>query len=196
MFILAIGICSCVASNLGTSPTNSVPYVCSVCADVDLGICTTLYLSLLIVLQWIILGKDFKLVMLLQLFPSFLIGIYVSFITRIFELFPAPTFYPVQLAYSIFGIVVSAIGVITYLDHNIVSLPAEGMVEAFVHRFHMEFPYAKMLFDCLMVTLSVAIAFICTGGIVGVREGTALSAFGVGFSIKTIRKYRAKRKKA
>ena len=47
-------------------------------------------------------------------------------------------------------------------------------------------------FDITSISLAALISLVCTGGIVGLREGTVLAALGVGRVLALLEKYQGK----
>jgi hypothetical protein len=66
LLLIAFGVAISVNSNLGVSPVNSLPYVVSQIIHVPMGTCVTVIFCFYILLQVIILRKDFQPVQLLQ----------------------------------------------------------------------------------------------------------------------------------
>ena len=66
LLLLAFGVAVSVNSDLGVSPVNSLPYVISQIIHVQLGTCVTVVFCSYIVLQVLILRKDFQIINLLQ----------------------------------------------------------------------------------------------------------------------------------
>lgn len=48
---------------------------------------------------------------------------------------------------------------------------------------------SKMFFDCTVVVIAAALSLIFMKELVGVREGTIMAAFGVGFCMKRLSGY-------
>ncbi|MFI3208388.1 MAG: hypothetical protein R3Y40_04565 [Eubacteriales bacterium] len=67
LFIMAIGISLAIISDLGVSPVSSIPYVVSVITGIDLGMCTTTVFICFIGIQWILLGREFRLRNMIQI---------------------------------------------------------------------------------------------------------------------------------
>ena len=84
-------------SALGVSPVTCLANVVSNITAVDLGICTTAVYCLYILAEFLILRRDFKPNMLLQIVASFIFGMLVSLSTALFAFLPAPTTYPMRL---------------------------------------------------------------------------------------------------
>ena len=66
------------------------------------------------------------------------------------------------------------------------------MVLAFSVVLRKSFGTVKVWNDVTLVLLAVVLGFVCLGHVAGVREGTVVSAFLVGFLIKGIAALRAK----
>ena len=77
LFLLAMGVAISVNSNLGVSPVNSLPYVISKIINVQLGTCVTAVFCSYILMQIIILRKEFQIINLLQIVFSTIFGYFV-----------------------------------------------------------------------------------------------------------------------
>ncbi|MFI3212880.1 MAG: DUF6198 family protein [Eubacteriales bacterium] len=187
-FLIAIGVCFSIKSDLGVSPVSSTPYVISLISGIEFGLCTTLVYISFILLQIILMGKNFKIINLLQIANSSLFGLFVTLAGLATTWLPTPTNYMIRLLYCGIAIFLIALGIMFYLGANVLSLPGEGAVQAIAYRFHIIVPTAKTIFDCSVVCLAIALSFIFTGTLVGIREGTVLTAIFVGFCLKFLQK--------
>lgn len=179
LFIMAVGVTFSVKSNLGVSPVNAIPYVVSLISGLDLGLCVTTIFCSYIILQVLILKKDFKLHSLLQIICASLFGYFVSFSNIIFSFTPSEN-YIIRLIYMGISIIMIGVGVYLYLEARLVPLPAEGVMMALKEKTVFEFHNIKMGFDVATVILAVIISFIFFKNISGVREGTIIAAILVG----------------
>ena len=75
LFVNSLGVALITKANLGTSPISSIPYVLSLNFALSLGNFTIIFSILLIVLQIVILGKNFKPESLLQIPVSIAFGL-------------------------------------------------------------------------------------------------------------------------
>ena len=66
LLFISIGIAFCKLSDLGLSPTASVSYVISEVFHTDLGLCTTLFMLFLMMLEFAILRREFPIKNLLR----------------------------------------------------------------------------------------------------------------------------------
>ena len=74
LFVNSLGVSLITKANLGTSPISSIPYVLSLNFPLSLGNFTVIFSLLLIFLQLLILGRNFKAEHALQIPVSFAFG--------------------------------------------------------------------------------------------------------------------------
>ena len=184
LFIMAIGVVFSVKSALGVSPVTCLANVVHQISAVDMGICTTLTYCFYILVEVVILRRDFKPAMLLQIVASTIFGTLVSLATKLFTFLPAPEMYIMRLVYLICSIPIVALGVMLYLTPQILPTPGEGLSIAISKKTGKSVANCKMITDCCLVVLSVIVSLIFFGKLVGVREGTVISALTVGFVMK------------
>ncbi len=188
LFITALGVCFSIISSLGVSPSSSIPYITSVITAVELGTCTTLVLIGFVILQILILGKQFKKKDLLQIVAGSVFGSFVTVAGIVTSGIQVSEIYAIQLFHCALGVIFIALGVKLYLAPNILSLPAEGLMQAVSVRFKIPVPTAKIISDCALVVIALILSLIFLGEINGIREGTVISAVCVGLCLKLFNK--------
>ncbi len=179
LFIMAIGITFSIKSNLGISPVNSVPYVISLFTPLSQGIWIIVIFSSFILVQILLLRRDFKPVNLFQILFSSIYGYFVTWSNSLLS-FTAPTNYALRLILLAISIILVAIGLILYLKANLMPLPAEGCILAIQTKTGIVFHKIKSSFDITMVTISISLSFIFMGHLLGIREGTVIAAIFIG----------------
>ena len=195
LYLMAIGVVFSARSNLGVSPVGSLANVLyqielSIGAPsyINLGNCTIAVYCLYILVEALLLRRDFKPHMLLQLVASFLFGQLVNLATAMLSFLPAPGNYALQMLYLLCSVPLVAAGVMLYLSPNILPTPGEGMSLAISKLTGLSVGSSKTIFDCSMVVISAATSLIFFHGLVGVREGTVICALLVGFVMKQLQK--------
>lgn len=182
--ILAIGVNISKQSGLGISPVSSIPYSVELVWGIELGTATYLIYSIVMLLQIVILRKDYKIKNLLQIVPTFILGTLITYTGTKYLLFwlPAPANYVFQLIYLFISIIVIGTGVTLFLVANIMPLPAEGLSAAIVQATNekIKFGNAKSIVDTCMVLTSAVLSLTFLGELRAVREGTILAALLVG----------------
>lgn len=187
LFVNSLGVALITKANLGTSPISSIPYVLSLSFPFSLGQFTIFFSILLIVLQLIILGRNFKLEHLLQIPVSLAFGYFID-LCMMLLFFVQPTFYVLKVVYLLIGCGILGVGVYMEVLANVIMLPGESFVRAVVFRCKTEFGVTKVAFDVSMAVIAGILGIVLTGHLNGVREGTVIAALLVGFIARLLGK--------
>lgn len=189
LLFLAFGVAFSVNSNLGVSPVNSLPYVVSLITETDLGTCVIVIFGSYILVQILLLRRNFQWVNLTQMVFSTLFGYFVDFAKWVVGDFALPTYFG-QLAMLAISIIMVAAGVCLYMDVKLVNMPMEGMTHAIKEILlpGLEFHDVKVIMDCVVVGIGVVLSFLFLGRLDGIREGTVICALLVGKLMKPIKK--------
>ena len=187
LFVNSLGVALITKANLGTSPISSIPYVLSLNFALSLGNFTIIFSILLIVLQIVILGKNFKPESLLQIPVSIAFGFFIDFSMILLNALN-PQMYAAKVAYLLIGCLILGVGVYMEVLADVVMLPGESFVRAVVARWETEFGVTKIAFDVSMAVIAAAASFFLARELNGVREGTIVAALLVGFIARTIGK--------
>lgn len=188
LFVNSLGVALITKANLGTSPISSIPYVLSLNYAFTLGNFTIFFSILLIVLQLILLGKNFKLEHFLQIPVSLAFGYFIDFCMMLLG-FVNPSTYLVKVIDLLIGCLILGVGVYMEVLADVVMLPGESFVRAVVFRWKTEFGVTKICFDVSMAVIAAVLSFVLAGRLDGVREGTVVAALLVGFIARTIGRY-------
>ena len=180
LMLLALGIAASMQSNLGSSPVASVPYMFNLTTGLEMGLATIMWQTFLVLLQFIILRRDFKPWILLQLITGFLFGYCNTFACWIFSLFPAPQSMVMRLVFTCIGFVVGGFGVWLYSSSDVINMPSEGIVVVIAQKLGKPFHIIKIFFDVtsVVIALSCCLVFIRSLGSVGI--GTVIIAVMLG----------------
>ena len=187
LFVNSLGVSLITKANLGTSPISSIPYVLSLNFPFTLGNFTIFFSIFLIVLQLIILRKNFKLEHILQIPVSIIFGYFID-ITMILFFWVNPEAYIMKIVYLLIGCLILGVGVYMEVLADVVMLPGESFVRAIVLTWKTNFGTTKICFDVSMSVIAAVLSFIFAGKLAGVREGTVIAALLVGFIARLIAK--------
>jgi len=179
LMLLAFGVAISVNSNLGVSPVNSLPYVISQIVNVQLGTCVTAVFCSYIALQILILRREFQLVNLLQILFSTLFGYFVDLAKLLIGDFALPG-YVGKLAMLAVSIVFIALGILLYMEAQLVPMPMEGLTACIAKKLDKPFPKMKTVVDCIVVGIGIVLCFAFLGRLDGIREGTVITAMVAG----------------
>lgn len=187
LFVNSLGVSLITKANLGTSPISSIPYVLSLNFPFTLGNFTIFFSIFLIVLQLIILRKNFKLEHILQIPVSIIFGYFID-LTMIFFSWVNPEAYIMKIVYLLIGCLILGAGVYMEVLADVVMLPGESFVRAIVLTWKTNFGTTKICFDVSMSVIAAVLSFVFAGRLDGVREGTVIAALLVGFIARLIGK--------
>ena len=184
IFIIAVVIQSCgialvVKSLLGTSPISSFPYVLSIIFPMTLGEFTFIFNMLLVLLQLILLKKNFHRIQFLQVPMTFIFAVSIDVFMALFS-FINTDIYLLKFLILLIGASFVSLGVALQGIANVLMLPGEGVVYAISRKFKFDFGKVKTFNDVTLVTLAIITSYYYLGRIEGIREGTLISALITG----------------
>lgn len=188
LFVNGLGVSFITKAGLGTSPITSIPYTLSLGFTPTVGMFTLVFNIFLIILQVILLRRNFQLQNLLQL-P--IIALFSFFIDLTMSLlgFMQPETYAMKVVSLIVGCLILGFGVFIEMVANVAMLPGEATVRAVSDVFSTDFGKTKIAFDSSMTIIAAFLSFIMFKHLDGVREGTIVAAILVGFIARLFKKY-------
>ncbi len=188
LFVNGLGVSFITKAGLGTSPITSIPYTLSLGFTPTVGMFTLVFNIFLIILQVILLRRNFQLQNLLQL-P--IIALFSFFIDLTMSLlgFMQPETYAMKVVSLIVGCLILGFGVFMEMVSNVAMLPGEATVRAVSDVFSTDFGKTKIAFDSSMTVIAAILSFIMFKHLDGVREGTIVAAILVGFIARLFKKY-------
>lgn len=188
LFVNGLGVSFITKAGLGTSPITSIPYTLSLGFTPTVGMFTFVFNIFLIILQLILLRRNFQLQNLLQL-P--IIALFSFFIDLTMSLlgFMQPETYAMKVVSLIVGCLILGFGVFMEMAANVAMLPGEATVRAVSDVFSTDFGKTKIAFDSSMTVIAAILSFIMFKHLDGVREGTIVAAILVGFIARLFKKY-------
>ena len=188
LFASGLGVSFITKAGLGTSPITSIPYTLSLGFTPTVGMFTLVFNIFLIILQVILLRRNFQLQNLLQL-P--IIALFSFFIDLTMSLlgFMQPETYAMKVVSLIVGCLILGFGVFMEMVANVAMLPGEATVRAVSDVFSTDFGKTKIAFDSSMTVIAAILSFIMFKHLDGVREGTIVAAILVGFIARLFKKY-------
>ena len=186
LVILCVGTVLNTKTNLGVAAISGVSYVLSKTTSLTLGTATFLIYCIFIIMQWVI-NKRIDLLTVLQLPVSLLFGRLTDFVNTRVLVFEANNLVSgfIMLA---FAIVLSALGVTLMVSQNLVPNAPDGAVQAIANKLGWTFGKAKVVFDLACISVSVVIALVMSGHIIGIGIGSLLSMLLIGNCCNVIKK--------
>jgi uncharacterized membrane protein YczE len=189
LYIMAFGVAMSISANLGISPIACIPFILFMGTHhFSVGFYTTLLNCIYILIQFLIIGKSFNKSEWLQLLIAFVFGYFTDFNIYLFNLFSLPEIYLFKITLTILSCFIVGVGIFFILQANLLTLPVIGIVKVFAIKFNKNYGHLKILSDIIFVIIGLILSIILCHSIVGIREGTIISAYLTGFSMKIISK--------
>lgn len=187
IFMINMGIAFSIKANLGTAAVSSLPFVLSNFTKLTVGNWTIIVQSFAVLLQIIILKKDYNPINLCQIIVAFLFGYCTDFCIWLVDGINCTTYLSRWLI-DLSGMVLLGIGVAFEVEANIVMVAIEGLAYTLSTKYNKAFGNMKSLIDICIVSSACIFSLVFLGKIVGVREGTVVAAILVGQIAKIVKK--------
>lgn len=188
LFVNGLGVSFITKAGLGTSPITSIPYTLSLGFTPTVGMFTLVFNIFLIILQVILLRRNFQLQNLLQLPIIALFSFFIDLTMSLLGFMQSET-YAMKVVSLIVGCLILGFGVFMEMVANVAMLPGEATVRAVSDVFSTDFGKTKIAFDSSMTVIAAILSFIMFKHLDGVREGTIVAAILVGFIARLFKKY-------
>lgn len=179
---MGLGVALSVAADLGTSPISSLPFVLSVVTPLSMGAITFIMNMVFVLLQILILKKDFKKWYVLQIPGLFLFSAFIDLNNYLLS-GAFPDAYWQQFLIMLAGCVVLAFGIFLLIKADFVMMPGDFLVRIISKVTKKNFGHVKIGFDCIIVAAAAIVSFASLQCIVGIREGSLVAAVLVGFIV-------------
>ena len=160
LVFVALGVALSIISNLGTAPLSCPAYVLNLkWPALSVGTFTLLVNTTYLLLQWVLLRRDFKAEYLMQVVASALFGYLIDGCMWALGWLQPGTF-AARLGLTVLAGAVTALGVSIEVAANAWMLSAEMTVGAISQVFKKDFSRVKIVMDSLIVVVSAALAWL------------------------------------
>ncbi len=185
LFFAAIGVAFTKHAELGISPISSVANILSIKYTVfSMGTWLIIWNCVLIAGQIILLRKNFKRIQLLQVPLSFIFGWFTDLGMWMVSSIPVDSYF-IRIILVLIGITILGFGISLAVIANVIMNAGEAFVKAISDTTAHEFGNVKIAFDIICVIVSILLSLLFFDfTIVGIREGTIISAFLTGIIVK------------
>lgn len=188
LFLITLGVAFSIKSGLGSTPVASIPYAFNLILNVDLGITTFVFQVFLVMLQLILLRRNFKTKHFFQLFVSVIFGSFTTFSMSLLTFIPSADNMIIALLMCVVSIILIAFGLFFYVPTNIVPISVDGITQTLAIVFNKPFSRMKVYFDVTIVLSSLILSYLFLGNFGSVGIGTVLGALCIGNVVKLIHK--------
>jgi len=194
LFIMTVGIAVSVKSDLGVSPVSSIPYSMTCIWGIEMGRATILFHCALVLLQVVLLRRNFKIINLAQVLVGIIFGYFTTLCNWLVSFLPSIHNIFIRIVLMLLSTVFIAFGIFLYMPANIMPLAGEGAMKAVSDVTKIDFPKVKVGFDVSMVTISLVSCLIFIKSLGSVGVGTIIAAILVGVILGFITKLFGKRR--
>ena len=177
-----LGVALSTQAGLGATPISSVPWVLTRATSLSYGTLTLLMNLLFVLAQIAILRRRFAPFQLLQIPATALFGLCIDggmWLTRPL----VTTIYPLQLALLVSGAALLAIGIVCQVHSDFLCVPGDALVKTVAQTFKLRLSRIKTAFDATLVLAALLVSWALLRRVEGVREGTVLGVFLVGWFV-------------
>ena len=176
ILINAFGVALITKAALGTSPISSVPYVLSLRFAPTLGAFTFVMNLIFIILQPVLLRRDYQPIQLLQIVVNIVFSWFIDVSMNLLG-WLEPQNIAVELIVLLLGCAVLGFGISVEVAPDVLLVPGEGLVGALTAASGRRFGSVKVAFDVL---ISLALSLLFFHRLNGLGLGTVISALLVG----------------
>ncbi len=188
VLINSFGIAFITKAALGTSPISSLPCVLSLKFTPTLGQFTSVMNMLFIILQIVLLRKNFQMIQLLQFGVNIVFSLFIDVSMNILS-FLNPETVVSKGIFLFIGCAILAFGITLEVLPKVIMVPGEGVVSAISKVCKKEFGTVKVIFDVTLMSSATILSFLFFRGMNGIGIGTIVSALLVGLIVKFYHRY-------
>ena len=181
--LMTFGIDMTIHANIGTTPLSTLPCVLSVqFSQISFGMITMIWNIVLILIQVVILRKNFKASELLQIPISIFFSIMLD-LNEYLLFWLNPESMVSKIIVTVIACVIIGFSIAITVISNAVINCGEAVVKAISETFKLNFGYVKVALDVTYVVLGVIFSFLMFGSLKGVGIGTIILAVFAGFIV-------------
>ena len=188
LWIMSLGIAFAVNSNFGVSPVTTLPYVVGRILNISVGTGTWIAYGCYIIIEAIVYRKEFKAVYILQFPAAVMFGYFTDFSKWLISPLGTPDKWYIQLVFIIVGVIILGLGLMAYLEADIMAIPPDALAVAFAWLVKKPLGNVKRIFDLCIVATSLILSLVFLHSYQGIWIGTIIAALGVGTMLNFWRK--------
>ena len=187
--IESFGIALITKSNLGTSPISSIAWVTTLrFPQISFGVTTFVMNVLFVVVELMLLRRDFQPIQYLQLAVTFWFASTLDVSMNLLVWFSPDTWWEQDIG-LLLGCTILALGICLEVAPGLIMVPGEGVVNALAIVTKARFGTLKVCFDVSLIIIAGILSFVFFGGIRGLGIGTIVAAIITGQIVNVINRY-------
>jgi len=172
---LSLGIATVTHAGLGTGTVSLLAFLLTKLTGLSMGFYVFLTNVFFFVLQIMVNHKNFWIKAVKQLPICFVFGMIFD-VAMMVTAAMVPQTYTQQVLMVLLGTTLTGLGIASMVFARLAILPPEGLVLSIMERWGGSFGHLRMGVDVFLVTVTVILSLLTFGTIVGLREGTLITA--------------------
>ncbi len=172
---LSLGIATVTHAGLGTGTVSLLAFLLTKLTGLSMGFYVFLTNVFFFVLQIMVNHKNFWIKAVKQLPICFVFGMIFD-VAMMVTAAMVPQTYTQQVLMVLLGTTLTGLGIASMVFARLAILPPEGLVLSIMDRWGGSFGHLRMGVDVFLVTVTVILSLLTFGTIVGLREGTLITA--------------------
>ncbi len=172
---LSLGIATVTHAGLGTGTVSLLAFLLTKLTGLSMGFYVFLTNVFFFVLQIMVNHKNFWIKAVKQLPICFVFGMIFD-VAMMVTAAMVPQTYTQQVLMVLLGTTLTGLGIASMVFARLAILPPEGLVLSIMERWGGSFGHLRMGVDIFLVTVTVILSLLTFGTIVGLREGTLITA--------------------
>lgn len=172
---LSLGIATVTHAGLGTGTVSLLAFLLTKLTGLSMGFYVFLTNVFFFVLQIMVNHKNFWIKAVKQLPICFVFGMIFD-VAMMITAAMVPQTYTQQVLMVLLGTTLTGLGIASMVFARLAILPPEGLVLSIMERWGGSFGHLRMGIDVFLVTVTVILSLLTFGTIVGLREGTLITA--------------------
>lgn len=187
--IESFGIALITKSNLGTSPISSIAWVTTLrFPQISFGVTTFVMNVLFVVVELMLLRRDFQPIQYLQLAVTFWFASTLDVSMNLLVWFSPDTWWEQGIG-LLLGCTILALGICMEVAPGLIMVPGEGVVNALAIVTKARFGTLKVCFDVSLIIIAGILSFVFFSDIRGLGIGTIVAAIITGQIVNVINRY-------
>jgi len=181
LLVYAFGASLMARASIGISPLTSVAYIFTRFTPLSLGVSQFLFNLLLIGIQAVWMGKEFKRIEYLQILISIVFSAFIDLaMAATIMIDSAQMSFPARSTVFAVGLAAMSVGIAVVKITDLVMLPGDGVPKVMAYKKGWAFGKAKVISDSICAASTCVISLLALGHIEGIGVGTIVAALGLG----------------
>ena len=173
IFLFSFGVSFTLKAAIGVGSWDAITQTVSDISRYQIGTVGIALNAICILIQFVLLGKDFKFKHAMQVVLIVSLGYAINFVY--YDLLPdfTITSYPAKLFFLILGTAINALAVSIVMLVDVVTFALEGASLAIAKSLKMDFPLTRQIIDAVIIVITVILSLLFSTPLT-VREGTVI----------------------